>query len=340
MGRREVSPGRDAIRPLDSEMAQPLPGTDNPFQPFWSADSRFLAFYTEGKLKKIAVSGGPAQTIAEAPAGGDATGGAGTWNREGVILFVPTAIGTVHRVSAAGGAATAVTALDASRKEDGHFWPHFLPDGKRFLYFAHSTEPENNAIFAGALDSPERKLLLNASSNPVYAPPGYLLFNRQGTLMAQSFDAGRLALTGEAVPVAEGVQFNALDSGAAFAASENGVLAYRGGGGANPRTLVWVSRNGTEQPVAAPVRSYVNPRLSPDGRRVAVTLEAQEDQIWLYDLARETLTRLTFEGTSNDVPVWTPDGKRITFYSNKEGANNLILANGRRHGRAGAVDHQ
>jgi len=217
-----------------------------------------------------------------------------------------------------------VTTLDASRQENAHFWPHFLPDGNHFLYYARSSKLENNAIFVGSLDSQERKLLLNASSNPVYAPPGYLLFNRQGTLMAQSFDAGRLALTGEAVPVAEGVQFNTLNGRAAFAASQNGVLAYRGGGGATSRTLVWVSRNGTEQPVAAPVRSYVNPRLSPDGRRVAVTLEAQEDQIWLYDLARETLTRLTFEGTSNDVPVWTPDGKRISFYSTKEGPQNLF----------------
>ncbi|HEY4579490.1 MAG TPA: hypothetical protein VIG89_00525, partial [Candidatus Acidoferrales bacterium] len=297
-------------------------GTENGDQPFWSADSRFLAFFAEGRLKKIAVAGGPAQTLVE----NTGVGVSGTWSGDGVVLFTrsPGASGTIYRVSAAGGEATPVTTLDASRQENAHFWPHFLPDGNHFLYYARSSKLENNAIFVGSLDSQERKLLLNASSNPVYAPPGYLLFNRQGTLMAQSFDAGRLALTGEAVPVAEGVQFNTLNGRAAFAASQNGVLAYRGGGGATSRTLVWVSRNGTEQPVAAPVRSYVNPRLSPDGRRVAVTLEAQEDQIWLYDLARETLTRLTFEGTSNDVPVWTPDGKRITFYSTKEGPQNLF----------------
>jgi len=142
--------------------------------------------------------------------------------------------------------------------------------------------------------------------------------------MAQSFDAARIQLTGEPVPLAEGVQYGAVSGRADFAASENGVLAYRHASVAPPRTLVWVSRNGTEQSVAAPARNYANPRFSPDGRRVAVTLETQEDQIWLYDLARQTLTRFTFEGTSNDVPVWTPDGRRIAFYSTKEGPNNLF----------------
>jgi len=120
------------------------------------------------------------------------------------------------------------------------------------------------------------------------------------------------------------VQFEAVNGRAAFAVSENGVLAYRNASVAPPRTLVWVSRNGTEQPLPAPARSYANPRLSPDGRRVAVTLETQEDQIWLYDLARGTLTRFTLEGASNDIPVWTPDGERIAFYSTKEGPNNLF----------------
>ena len=306
------------IRPLDSLAAQPLPGTDRAIQPFWSADSRFLAFYAGGNLKKIAVSGGPAQTLTAGFSGISA----GAWSGEGVVLFTTLGLGTlptIQRVSAAGGAVTPVTTLDASRQENAHLFPHFLPDGKHFLYFARSTKTENNAIYVGSLDSEERKLLLNANSNVAYSPPGYLLYNREGTLMAQPFDAERLQLTGDPVPVAEGVQFNPPSGGggAAFTTSESGVLAYRaGGGGSFQHTLVWVSRNGAEQPLTAPPRAYDLPRLSPDGRRVVVEIAPQ---VWLYDVARNTLTRLTFEGTENQNPIWTPDGKRIVFASNKDG---------------------
>ena len=158
-------------------------------------------------------------------------------------------------------------------------------------------------------------------STVVYVPPGYLLFNRQGTLMAQPFDAERLQLTGEAVPIVEGVEFNPANGRTAFAASNNGVLAYRHGVEANLLTLVWVSRNGTEQRLAAPPHNYVMPRVSPDGRRVAAGIEEADSQVWVYDLGRDTLTRLTFEGNGNIDPVWTPDGKRITF----KGKQNRLL---------------
>jgi eukaryotic-like serine/threonine-protein kinase len=302
-------------RALDSLEAQPLPGTDGATQPFWSADGRFLAFYADGNLKRIAISGGPAQTL---------TGGlpgivGGTWSHDGVVLFAKGGAPpiTIQRVAAAGGAATPATTLDASRQEVAHVWPRFLPDGKHFLYLAASTKPENVAIYVGSLDSKERTLLLSATSEAVYSPPGYLLFHREGTLMAQPFDAERIQLTGEPVPIAEGLQFNLGTGRAAFAASENGVLAYRAGGGAVPRTLVWVRRNGAEQALGAPARPYGQPRLSPDGGRVAVEVDTQ---IWVYDLIRETLTRLTFEGNSNNNPAWTPDGKRIAFQSDKDGA--------------------
>jgi dipeptidyl aminopeptidase/acylaminoacyl peptidase/predicted Ser/Thr protein kinase len=301
------------LRPLDSPAAQPLSGTDNPAQPFWSADSRFVAFLAEGKLKKIDVSGGSALTVADA----QQLAGSGTWSGEGVILVGSAT--TIYRVSAVGGAVTPVTMLDAARQESVHIWPYFLPDGKHFLYLALSAKTENSGIFVSSLDSKERKLLLNASSNPVYVPPGYLLFNREGTLMAQPFDAQRLELKGEAVPVVEGVQFNPASARSAFAASNNGVLAYRGGTGrlfggtGAPLTLTWVSRNGTEQRLAAPIHNYVMPRVSPDGQRVAAGIEEADGQIWVYDLSRDTLTRLTFDGKDNVNPVWTPDGKRIVF---------------------------
>ena len=309
------------IRALDSPAPQPLPGTENASHPFWSPDSRFIGFYAERKLKKISVSGGPVQTLAE----GALTGGvSGAWSRDGTILF---ASNTIYRISASGGAIGPVTTLDASRQENFHEWPYFLPDGKHFLFFAAGAKAENDAIYVGSLDSKERKLLLNANSNAVYVSPGYVLFNREGSLMAQPFDPDRMQLTGEPVPIAEGLQFDATSGRAAFAASDNGVLAYRGGSGATFSRLVWVKRNGTEQALAAPPHAYSFPRLSPDGGRLAVDIveEDQSSQIWLYDLSRDALARFTFEGTLNQPPAWTTDSKRIAFRSNKERSTTNIF---------------
>ena len=172
----------------------------------------------------------------------------GTWNREGVILFGPngaTGSNMIQRVSAAGGTPAPVTTLDSSRQQDFHAWPCFLPDGKHFLYFAHSANPENSAIYVGSLDSKDTKLLLNASSFILYSPPGYLLFVRERTLMAQPFDADRLELTGDAFPIAEDVQFNPANGRAAFAVSENGVLAYRTGGAFSGQ-FAWTDLAGKE----------------------------------------------------------------------------------------------
>jgi serine/threonine protein kinase/WD40 repeat protein len=295
------------VRALDSQSAQALPGTENAADPFWSPDGQFIAFSADGKLKKIALSGGSVESLAEVRPT------AGAWSREGVVLFIAND-GTLNRVSESGGTVTPVTTLDTSRSETGHTWPEFLPDGKHFLYFGQSAKAANNAIFVSSLDSKERKLLLSANSNPVYVSPGYLLFNRQGTLMAQPFDAGRLQLTGDVVPIAEGVDFNAFGSFAAFSASDNGVLVYRGGGGLVPLTLEWVSRNASEQPLAATPHNYTFPRISPDGKRVVAGIEeGGGGQIWVYDISRDVLTRLTFEGASNVDPIWTRDGKRIVF---------------------------
>ena len=308
------------IRSLDSQTAQALPGTDGASQPFWSPDSQFVGFFAGGQLKKIAVSGGPPQTLSEAPssntAGASSTGG--SWSRDGVILFTANIKSEViNRVSESGGASSQVTTLDGSRSEIAHLWPQFLPDGKHFLYLSFGTAPGGGAIYAASLDSKETKLILKNNTDAIYASPGYLLFNRQGTLMAQPFDAARLQLGGEAVPIAEGVQAIGITGRAAFTVSDNGVLAYRSGGGTVPLTLAWVSRNGTEQRIAAPAHNYVLPRLSPDGQRLAVGIEEAEGQIWIYDLSRDAMTRLTFEGTGNVDPLWTPDGKRIVFKGNR-----------------------
>ncbi len=308
------------VRDLDSQAAEPIPGTDDALAPFWSPDSRFVAFTNNSSLKKVPVAGGPAETIATFPANGG-----GTWNRDGAILFSTGNTGSpILRVPSAGGSAIPVTSIDGP----GNFWqewPQFLPDGRHFLYLAKNTNPsEGDSVYVGSLDSKEKKLLLKVSSSVLFSPPGYLLFVRASTLFAQPFDADRIELRGDAVPIAEGVQFSSANGKAAVAVSDNGVLAYR----LVPRNaqlnLVWVDRKGAEQPLAAPPRAYRNPRLSPDGQRIAVTIDEQGSQEWLLDVARGTLTRLTFEGSYNGGTAWTSDGKRVTFGSDRAGARNLF----------------
>ena len=307
------------IRGLDATSANPIPGTEGSGPPSWSPDSRFLAFVADGKLKKVSASGGPAQTVAEAAAGCCA------WSPKGVILFNPALPGPIFQVSDAGVAATPATALDTAATEVTHTFPYFLPDGEHFLYLSRGASLARSAIYAGSLGSKERVRVLGDASNVAYVPPGYLLFHRNGTLMAQPFDAARLATTGDAIPIAERVQFNAQNRAASFAASATGVLAYRSAVSASPRALAWVSRNGTEQLVSVPPRGYQTARISPDGRRMAVEIADQQgNQIWVYDIGRETLTRLTFQGSDNELAIWSPDGKRLTYYSNQAGPLNLF----------------
>jgi eukaryotic-like serine/threonine-protein kinase len=318
LGRRQLW-----LRDFDSPAAQPLPGTDDAWAPFWSPDSRFVAF-TAGSLKKVPATGGPAETIAASPGNFG-----GTWNRDGVILFSTGPGSPILRVPSAGGSPTPVTLIDVSQQAIDHNWPYFLPDGKHFLYLSDASG-ENTGIYVGSLDSKDTKLILKAPSSAIYAPPGYLLFSRAGTVFAQPFDADRLELKGDAVPIAEGVQFSAANGQVAVAVSTNGVLAYRLVPTAAQNKLVWVDRKGTEQPLAAPLHAYRNPRLSPDGQRVAVTIDELGTQEWLLDTKRDTLTRLTFEGSYNGALAWMPDGKKVAFASDRAGQRNLFwqLADG------------
>src|SRR4029077_7275707 len=203
------------------------------------------------------------------------------------------------------------------RQQLGHAWPSFLQDGKHFLYFADGANSENVGIYVGSLDSKATKLVVNGTSSALYSS-GYLLFVRAGTRLAQPFDADRLELKGEAVPIAEGVQFFPVNGRAVVAVSENGVLAYRSVPSNAQFKLVWVDRKGAEQPLPAPPHNYVMPRVSPDGQRVAAGIEEADGQIWVYDLSRDTLTRLTFEGTNNIDRLWTPEGNRIVFRGTKK----------------------
>jgi Tol biopolymer transport system component len=307
------------VRALDSLTAQPLAGTEEGANPFWSPDSRFIGFFAGGKLKKIEAAGGPAQTLCDAP---EARGG--TWNADGVIVFAPKSADALYRVPAGGGTPVPLTTLDAARKEISHTYPRFLPDGRHFLYLAYGPQRESAGIYVGALDSNQTKLLVNADASAAYAPPGYLVFLRDRTLMAQGFDADRLELKGEPFPVAEQVdRLGTRD--ALFSVSETGVLAYRSGSSDNTQ-LIWFDREGKQLGTVGPVGGYATPWLSPDEKRVTfgrVQPQGGGFDIWLMELARGTLTRFTFDPALEVAPIWSPDGSRIVFSSDRDGPMNL-----------------
>jgi len=314
------------LRAMDTLEAKPIPGTEGAVNPFFSPDGLWLGFFAGGKLKKVSVSGGPALSLADAavPLGA-------SWNALGTIIFVPITFGVLEQVSEAGGAPLPLTRLE--KGEITHRWPEFLPGGKAVLFTAGTTggDMTNAKVAVLSIGTGERRDLIPAGTRPRYAPSGHLVYAQGGNLMAVPFDLRRLEVTGTAVPVVEGV-LQSISSGAAqYSFSATGSLVYLPAGAqSTQRRLVWVNRSGAEQAIAAVAHAYRQPRLSPDGRRLAVVIEEQDTQIWLYDLSRETLTRLTFEGNLNALPTWTPDGKRIAYQSNKEGQRNLFwrLADG------------
>jgi len=314
------------LRPIDFLQAQPLPGTDGATYPFWSPDSRFIAFFAGGKLKKIESSGGPPFTICDA-----SDGRGGTWNRDGDILLTPAVNTTLFRVSSSGGPLIPVTTLDPSKNETTHRWPYFLPDGRHFLYFTGSVfsprETLTNSVLLGSLDSKESKLLLHSHTNAIYAS-GHILFMRQFTLMAQPFDTTSLQLTGDAVPIADPVQEGRSVAKGVFSASENGLLTYVEGASGADRQLEWFDRDGKEMGAVPGADAYAGVRISPDGKRLAYYLDSAGYDIWSFDIARGVKTALSFgsgSGQGNLYPVWSPDGRRIIYTSYRNGKYGLYL---------------
>src|SRR5579863_7404944 len=307
------------LRSMDSQEARPIPGTEGASEPFFSPDGQWIGFFAGGNLKKVSVSGGAAVTLGNA-----GTDSGGSWSSQGTIVFAPGTGSPLLQMSDAGGAQQLV-----SRPEKGetlHAWPQFLPGGKAVLFTAGNSAVDSKVAIQSIATGERRNLI--SGMQPRFAASGHLIYAQGGTLMAASFDPQRLEIKGTPVPMVEGVAYSAALASSQYSISDNGSLVYVSGGAqANQRRMVWVSRNGAEQPLPAPPQAYEIVRLSPDGRRIAVELD---EQFWLYDLARDILTRFTFEGSRNQNPVWTPDGKRIAFFSTKEGPENLFwqLADG------------
>lgn len=308
------------LRAMDSLEAKPLPGTEGANTPFFSPNGQWLGFFAGNQVKKVSVSGGGAVAL-----GDSSTGAGASWSSLGIIAYSPGGVSALQQAPDAGGAAQPLSRLE--KGEFTHRWPEFLPGGKTILFATSPTlvNWSNPQLAMELVSTRERRYLNQAGTQPRYAFSGHLVYARAGTLMAVPFDLRGLAVTGATVPVLEGIRQSPITGAAQYSISTTGSLAYVPGSLQSTQCRpVWVDQNGHEQLLAAPVRAYVNPRLSPDGRRVALNIVEQEMQIWIYDLTKETLNRFTFGGSFNGYAMWRPDGKRIAFQSSKEGPVNIF----------------
>ena len=316
------------IYEVGAQGAKSLADTEGATYPFWSADGRSLAFFADAKLKKLELSGGPVQTICDAP-----SGRGGTWNKDGVIVFSPDArLGGLFRVSASGGTPTRISSPDTSRGENSHRWPMFLPDGTHYLYMAANFTGQKgvNGIYVGSLDSNEKRFVVEAAANAAYAAPGYLIFYRDKTLLAQRFDLKRFAVTGEPTTILAEALFLPQVRRAVFAVSDNGVLVAQSGSEFALSQPVWFDRKGKELGVVGKPDVYQNIFIAPNGRSVAVDktdMESQNIDVWTYELQRDSAKRLTFDPALDAVPIWSPDAARVVFSSNRQLNWDLYIKN-------------
>ena len=317
------------IYELGSGNANSVADTEGASYPFWSADGRNIAFFADGKLKTLEVPGGPVQVLCDAP-----SGRGGAWNKDGVIVFTPEASpgGGLYRVSASGGTPEQISTPDPARGEQSHRWAVFLPDGRHYLYMAANFAGRKNvnAIFAASLGSNEKHFVVEASGNAAYAAPGYLLFPREKTLLAQRFDLKRFALIGDPTAVLTDIQYQPQVRRAVFAVSDNDVLVGQTGAGIAFSQPLWFDRKGHQEGAVGKAGVYGSVFIAPNGRSVAVDstdMTSLNTDVWTYELQRESAQRLTFDPGFDVVPIWSPDASRLVFSSNRGEHVDLYMKN-------------
>lgn len=307
------------LRRLSELDGIPIPGTANAITPFFSPDSQWIGFFADGSLKKVPVAGGPPIAICAAD-----TGFGGSWGIDNTIVFADATGSALSRVPAAGGTPSRATRLDAERGEFSHRWPELLPDGRTVLFTVGTVgEWDEAEIAAQALDSDRREIVIKGGTHPHYLPSGHLLYLHAGAIWMAPFDARQLRTTGPSTRALEGV-VGSVDGAAQFTVSRTGTVVYVAADTEHiGRRLVTID-GADETPLAAPPRSYIAPRVSPNGRQVVVGIADRTEHVWLYDLSAGTLKQLTFDA-ANRVPIWTSDGRHVTFSSNRNGALNLFM---------------
>jgi Tol biopolymer transport system component len=305
--------GKLWLRPIDAMAPQPLPGTEDATYPFWSPDSRFIAFFASGQLKKIDVAGGSPQTICEAT-----NGRGGAWNRAGVIIFSQRISAGLVQVSSAGGSPTPLTTLDASKGEQSHRFPHFLPDGRHFLFLTLIKSSEDSGVYVGDLESKSIVRVISADSEAWYGA-GHLVFGRKNTLFAQPFDPVRASLGGgEPTPIGEQISDAPNTGGLSYSLSETGVLTFLGGAQSAIGQFTWMDRTGKTLGTLGQPGLVASPSLSPDGSRVSMEISQNSTtDIWFGDVARGLMARATFDPANDSNAVWSPRGDRIAFASER-----------------------
>jgi eukaryotic-like serine/threonine-protein kinase len=309
------------VRSLDQDQAMPVSGTEGGSDPFFSPDGQWIGFSANGQLKKISLAGGAPIRLTDAPI----TFGA-SWGPDDSIVYVPTPVSGIHRIRSDGTTLGPVTTLDSSKGELAHRWPHILPGGKAVLFTVWRGGTFDDAHLAvHRLDTGERFTILEGGMDGRYSPTGHLIFARGASVMAVPFDLSRLRTTGAPVPIISGLETNAVTGAAHFAFSNNGSLAFVPGTKAKYR-LVEVDHGGAPRELSVPERIFNQPRISPDGRRVAFAVRGVDTDIWLSDLERGGMTRLTSEPGENETPVWSPDGLRIAYSSSRAGQPRTIFS--------------
>lgn len=312
------------LRPIDQFTAQPIPGTDGANDPFFSPDGQWIAFWANGKVKKVSIFGGAPQEICDAQ--GFMRGG--WWAADNSIWFGHIN-SPIYRVSASGGTPEEATVLDSVGREISHRFPQPLPDGKTVIF---TIKHDNIATFDEAViaaentSTHERKVLIQGGSYARYVPTGHLIYARGTSIYAAPFDAEEVEVTGPPLPVVEGGMLNQLSGTANFDVSGTGTLVYvpLGPISQDNTTIAWMDRQGNIQPLLDTPRPYDEASLSPDGQKLAMTIRAANDDIWVYHIARRTLTRLTFGGGNSARPGWTPDGKRVAYISERKRSLSLF----------------